>query len=193
MPSANLGGNQTASASLFTYESLDREERAVRYADEFADYAAASQQRFYRHAYLLCGDSDQARDLVQSTLLQLYRRWPRVRAARSIDAYAHKTLVRSFLDGRRKANRERAIRQRLGPPAPPLDSTPLRLTMLEALAQLPPRARAIVVLRYWEDLSVEQTADVMGCSAGNVKAQSSRALHSLRERLGTTFTDLIDT
>ena len=61
------------------------------------------------------------------------------------------------------------------------------MTLLAALSELPPRARAVVVLRFWDDLSIDQTAEALGCSAGTVKAQSSRALAVLRERLGADF------
>lgn len=65
----------------------------------------------------------------------------------------------------------------------------LRLALTEALATLPAKARAIVVLRYWEDMSIEQVAALLGCSEGNVKSQSARALCKLRDRLGGTLTD----
>jgi DNA-directed RNA polymerase specialized sigma24 family protein len=70
--------------------------------DDFAEFAAASEQRFYRHAYLLCHDREQARDLVQATLLKLYRVWRRIRRNEHLHAYAHRTLVRAYLDGQRR-------------------------------------------------------------------------------------------
>lgn len=154
--------------------------------EEFSGFARDRQQRMYRQAYLLCGETEQARDLVQSTLLKLYRAWPRIADSDYLDAYAHKTLVRTFLDGRRKWRRERDL-ERLPDPLAPTGSSDLRLTLLAALAELPPRSRATVVLRYWEDLSIEQTADALDCTTGTVKAQSSRALSVLRDRLGADF------
>jgi len=154
--------------------------------DEFAEYAGARQQRLYRQAYLLCGDPDKAQDLVQSTLLKLYRAWPSVRRADNLDAYGYKTLVRTFLDGERRWRRERDWFRRPDAAAAPR-SVDLRVTLLAALAELPAKARAVVVLRYWEDLSVEQTANALGCSTGTVKSHSSRALGLLRDRLGDDF------
>lgn len=162
----------------------------MRRDEEFAEFARARQQRMYRQAYLLCGEPEQARDLVQTTLLKLYRAWPRVSAATHVGAYAQTTLVRTFLESQRRWRREREL-QRLPDPPRSEGSADLRLTLLDALADLPARARAVVVLRYWEDLSIEQTAEALGCSAGTVKSQSTRALSTLRERLGS-FTVLND-
>ncbi|MGH3357324.1 MAG: SigE family RNA polymerase sigma factor [Nocardioidaceae bacterium] len=159
--------------------------------DDFAEFAASSEQRFYRHAYLLCGDAEQARDLVQTTLLKLYRVWDRVRRADHVHAYAHKTLIRTYMDTQRRSRRDRSLTS-LPEPKASGDRPELRLTVLAAIAELPPRARAAVVLRYWEDYSVAQTADIMSCSPGTVKAQSSRALGLLRDRLGDTFYQLIE-
>jgi RNA polymerase sigma-70 factor (sigma-E family) len=154
--------------------------------DEFSEFATARQQAMYRQAYLLCGNADAAQDLVQTTLLKLYRSWPRVVKADNLVAYGHKTMVRTYLDGQRRWRRERAWHARPdGAAASP--SSDLRMTLLAALSELPPRARAVVVLRFWDDLSIDQTAEALGCSAGTVKAQSSRALAVLRERLGADF------
>ncbi|MGC4937135.1 SigE family RNA polymerase sigma factor [Kribbella sp. DT2] len=152
----------------------------------FAEYAATHQQRMYRQAYLLTGDLHQAEDLVQATLLKLYRAWPRASEVEYLKAYSSKTLVRTYLHGRRKWRREHEL-SRLPAPARAADPTDLRLTLLAALADLPRRARAVVVLRFWDDLSVEQTAEALGCSQGTVKSQSNRALRLLRERLGENF------
>jgi RNA polymerase sigma-70 factor (sigma-E family) len=156
----------------------------MRRDEEFAEFARARQQRMYRQAYLLCGEPEHARDVVQTVLLKLYRAWPRVSQATYIDAYCHKTLVRTYLDGQRRRRREREL-HRLPEPPRSDGSAELRVTLLAALAELPARARAVVVLRYWEDLSIEQTAEALGCSVGTVKAQSSRALATLRDRLGS--------
>jgi RNA polymerase sigma-70 factor (sigma-E family) len=154
--------------------------------EEFSDYATARQQAMYRQAYLLCGNADAAQDLVQTTLLKLYRSWPKVVKADNLVAYGHKTMVRAYLDGQRRWRRERDWHARPDGAAA-RNSADLRVTLLAALAELPPRARAVIVLRYWEDLSIEQTAEALGCAAGTVKAQSSRALAVLRERLGADF------
>jgi RNA polymerase sigma-70 factor (sigma-E family) len=152
---------------------------------------AAGEQRFYRHAYLLCHDREQARDLVQATLLKLYPVWGRIRRNEHLHAYAHKTLIRTFLDGQRRFRRERDLVALPEPPAA-MDRPDLRVTVVDALAELPPRARAVVVLRYWEDYSIAQTAEVLSCSEGTVKAQTSRGLSLLRQRLGDSFYELIE-
>lgn len=159
--------------------------------EDFAEFAVASEQRFYRHAYLLCHDREQARDLVQATLLKLYPVWGRIRRNMHLHAYAHKTLIRTYLDGQRRSHRERDL---VALPEPPVatDRPDLRMTVVDALAELPPRARAVVVLRYWEDYSIAQTAEILSCSEGTVKAQSSRALSLLRQRLGDSFHELIE-
>jgi RNA polymerase sigma-70 factor (sigma-E family) len=159
--------------------------------DDFAEFAAASEQRFYRHAYLLCHDREQARDLVQATLLKLYRVWRRIRRNEHLHAYAHRTLIRAYLDGQRRFRRERDL---VALPEPPvaIDRPDLRMTVVDALDALPPRAKAVVVLRYLEDYSIAQTAEILSCSEGTVKAQSSRALMLLRQRLGNSFHELIE-
>ena len=154
---------------------------------EFAEFAATEQQRMFRRARLLAGDADTAQDLVQTTLVKLYVAWPRVDEPA---AYASRVLLRTFLDGRRRSRRERELHALPDPRRSETD--PARVvTVLGALAELPPRARAAVVLRYWEDLSVEQAAAVLGCSAGTVKSLSSRGLERLRELLIDTFEERV--
>ena len=155
---------------------------------EFAEFAATEQQRMYRRARLLAGDADAAQDLVQTTLVKLYVAWPRVEEPA---AYASRVLLRTFLDGRRRSQRERELHALPDPRRAEAD--PARVvTVLGALAELPPRTRAAVVLRYWEDLSVEQAAAVLGCSAGTVKSLSSRGLERLRELLHETFEERVE-
>ena len=161
--------------------------------EEFTEYAAARQNHLLRTAYLLCGDWHGAQDLTQTALLNLCKAWNRAKHADSIDAYAHKTLINVFIRSRRKLRRESELRaaalsgtSRLAA-APDPDRPENRLALLAALDELPVRARAVVVLRYWEDLSVEDTATALGCSTGNVKSQSSRALARLRVLLGDEF------
>ncbi len=164
--------------------------------EDFAAFARDRQQQLYRTAYLLSGNRDRAQDLVQSTLVALLKSWGRVREAENPDAYARTVLIRVFLTERRRLRREAEIHALAfaGPAAhaaAPEASTDLRLTILQALRSLPPKPRAMVILRYWEDLSVEQTAAVLGCSEGNVKSQCSRSLEKLRTLLGDRFTELV--
>ncbi|WP_436787600.1 SigE family RNA polymerase sigma factor [Yinghuangia sp. YIM S10712] len=157
-------------------------------ARDFTDYVRARQDRLLRTAYLLCGDRDRAQDLAQSTFTRLFRHWKHAQRADSVDAYARSVMVRIFLHEQRRSRHERTLHEKLDPPTAP-DRPDVRLSLLEAMAQLAPRARAVVVLRYWEDLSVEATAALLGCSEGNVKSQSSRALARLRELLPGDITN----
>jgi RNA polymerase sigma-70 factor (sigma-E family) len=162
---------------------------------DFTEFAQFRQRHLMRTAYLLCGDKQTAQDLTQTALLNLCRAWHRVRRVDGVDAYAHRVLINAYLAVQRKATRERKALWDKAWEAPaesasstaPDRTTELRLSLLAALDRLPPKARAVVVLRYWEDLSVEATAAALGCSPGNVKSQSSRALARLRTLLGDGF------
>lgn len=160
---------------------------------DFAEFARVRQRHLMRTAYLLCGDKQTAQDLTQTALLNLCRAWHRARRADDVDAYAHRVLINAYLNAQRKAHRERkalwdkaweAGFEQASDEGPGAD---LRLSLLAALDRLPPKSRAVIVLRYWEDLSVEATAAALGCSPGNVKSQSSRALAKLRALLGDGF------
>ncbi|MFD3698576.1 SigE family RNA polymerase sigma factor [Streptomyces sp. NPDC058646] len=150
---------------------------------DFEAFARASQRRLYRTAYLLCGNADSARDLTQTTLAKLFQHWRRVSAADHPEAYARTVLTRTFLAERRRRLRDLLAHTHAAPP-PPSEHAELRVTLLAALASLPPRARAVVVLRYWEDLSTERVAQLLRCSEGTVKSQCSRSLAKLRTQLG---------
>lgn len=150
--------------------------------EEFREFAVASQGHLRRSAYLLCGDWHFAEDLVQMAFDRIYRHWHRVRAADNPGAYSRQVVYRCFLDSRRKQLDELPL-EHLPEPESRADPTDTRLAVLDALDHLPPRTRAIVVLRYWEDMSVEQTAAILGITEGTVKSMSSRGLGLLRERL----------
>ncbi|MFF5917890.1 SigE family RNA polymerase sigma factor [Streptomyces flavochromogenes] len=152
----------------------------------FEEFARVAQQRLYRTAYLLCGDPETARDLTQTTLAKLYQHWRRAGTADHPHAYAKTVLTRTFLSERRRGLRDLLAFTRTGgmAPAPAADHTDLRVTLLAALAELPPRARAMVVLRYWDDQSVASVASLLRCGEATVKSQCSRSLARLRVRLG---------
>ncbi|MFJ6198705.1 SigE family RNA polymerase sigma factor [Micromonospora sp. NPDC092111] len=153
----------------------------------FAEYFAARSDAMRGTAYLLCGDWHRAEDLVQTAFTKLYLVWNRVSRHEVLDAYVRQILIRAFLDERRRGwwRRERVGGNDAERPTPP-DSPENRLMMLQALAVVPPRQRAVLVLRYWEDLSVEETAALLGCSPGTVKSQASRGLDTLRGLLSPT-------
>lgn len=154
---------------------------------EFTAYAAAAQQRLLRQGYLLTGSREAAQDLVQATLTKMYVAWPRID---NPPAYAYRTMMRGFLETRRRSERERQL-HRLSDAVPVASDPAHTLTVRAALAELPPRMRAVVVLRYWEDLSVEQTATALGCTTGTVKSTASRGLAQLRELLGGAFDERV--
>ncbi|TCC56261.1 SigE family RNA polymerase sigma factor [Kribbella pittospori] len=153
---------------------------------EFLEYAAAHRGRMLRTARLLTsGDAYWAEDLVQVALTKLYVHWTKVRREDGAARYADRILVNAFLDERRRLwrHREGSTDHLQDPdPAPGPDQAE-RLTVLQALAKLPRRQHAVVVLRYFRDLDVQATADLMGCSTGTVKSQTSHALTKLRDLL----------
>ncbi|GAA2026648.1 SigE family RNA polymerase sigma factor [Catenulispora yoronensis] len=155
--------------------------------EEFTEYAAASAKRLRDIAYLMCRDWHQAQDLTQAALAKVYVAWPRISRRESVDAYARQVLLREFLSGRRRlSSTERPIAEvpeRVGRE----DQADLRLTLLDALATLSPNQRAALVLRYWEDRSVEHVAEIMRTSPGSVKSLCFRGLQVLRAQLGTEF------
>jgi RNA polymerase sigma-70 factor (sigma-E family) len=154
--------------------------------DEFTSFAEAAASRLLGTAFLLCGDWHGAEDLTQTTLAKVFAAWYRIRNQDSAHAYAQRTLLNTyFVDCRRKRRGEvlsgdtREFPERATEP----QTLELRLELTDALATLSPKARAVVVLRYWEDMSIEQVAAHLGCSPGNVKSQSARALDKLRRLL----------
>jgi len=162
--------------------------------DEFTAFAEAASSRLLNTAYLLCGDWHTAEDLTQTTLARVFAAWHRISKQDAAFAYARRTLLNAyFVDCRRTRRGDVLVgSDELAAGAVEPSSPELRLTLMDALAALPPKARVIVVLRYWEDMSVEQVAAQVGCSTGNVKSQSARALGRLRTLLNATFTDSDD-
>jgi RNA polymerase sigma-70 factor (sigma-E family) len=149
----------------------------------FVEFAHAARGRLRRTAYLMCGDWDQASDHVQEALIRVYVAWPRLTRAGGEYAYARKAVVSAFIDHARRRSSTEVVGD-TGAEVPSgqdvAELVTARAALLSALADLPPRQRACVVLRYFEDLSVIDTATVLGCSEGTVKSQTSRALVSLR-------------
>ncbi|MFE6284812.1 SigE family RNA polymerase sigma factor [Streptomyces sp. NPDC057877] len=155
-------------------------------ADEYAEFAAVRAGHLYRSACLLtAGDTHLAEDLVQETLGRLYVSWHRVSRAGNPAGYAQTVLTRTFLaQKRRRSSTERATDAVPESADTRGGDTALRLTLLDALAQLSAKDRAVVVLRYWEDRSVEETADVLHVSSAAVRTRCVRALARLRTLLG---------
>ncbi|MEV4414944.1 SigE family RNA polymerase sigma factor [Catellatospora sp. NPDC049609] len=157
--------------------------------DGFREYAGSRLEGWRRTAYLLSGDWHLADDMVSSALTGLYRHWDRVSRMDNPDAYIRTCLLRAMLNERRRPwRRERSfdVLPDRAATTPPPDGVADREAVVALLAELPARRRAVLVLRYFCDLSVEQTAAELGCSAGTVKSQTSRALEALRARLQGT-------
>ncbi|MFG1898615.1 SigE family RNA polymerase sigma factor [Micromonospora zamorensis] len=157
----------------------------------FAEYFAARSGAMRGTAYLLCGDWHRAEDLVQTAFVKLYRVWNRISRHEVLDSYVRQILIRTFLDERRRGwwRRERVGGEDADQVAPP-DSAESRLVLLQALARVAPRQRAVLVLRYWEDLSVEDVAALLECSPGTVKSQAARGLDTLRGLLAPTYSGI---
>jgi len=163
-------------------------------ADEqaFTEFAVASRTRLRRTAYLMCGDWDRAGDHVQEALVRVYLRWPRLQRQGGELAYARRAVASVVID----ESRRRSSRELPAPPDPTRATTEDvaaavtdRAALLAALGGLAPRQRACVVLRYFEELDVRETAAVLGCSEGTVKSQTSRALAALRSTFESASRD----
>ncbi|MDO9458112.1 SigE family RNA polymerase sigma factor [Nocardioides sp.] len=157
---------------------------------EFSAYVAAHRVRMVRAALLLTGGAyAEAEDLVQTVLVRLYLRWGRVSRVEDPVGYGMRALTNVFLDERRRAHRRREVvsdHDADGPrPGDQMAEHDVRATVFAALAALPPRQRAVVVLRHFLDHDVAGTADALGITEGTVKSQNAKALTRLRELLGT--------
>jgi RNA polymerase sigma-70 factor (sigma-E family) len=153
--------------------------------DEFVAFAEACRPSLRRTAYLLCGDWDRAADLTQEALVRVYVAWPRLED-RGLRSYARRAVTSVAVDqARKRSSREVPVPQvedRVGDTVrDPTDQVGDRLLLMSALAELPARQRACVVLRYYDDLSVESVAEALGCRTGTVKSQTARGLEALRE------------
>jgi len=154
---------------------------------DFVAFATAAAPRLRNAAFLMCRDWHLAQDLTQITLAKMYASWGRIRRAENVDAYSRKVLVNALLDQRRRRSGTEVVLADLPERAGPATDGDLRMTLLDALATLPVGDRAIVVLRHWEDRSVEAVAEILGVSASVVKMRNSRALARLRALLGEDF------
>jgi RNA polymerase sigma-70 factor (sigma-E family) len=150
---------------------------------DYREFAAARAAPLFRLAFLMCGNWHEAEDLVQTTLASMFVSWSRLRRGNSLEAYARRVLVNAFLSQRRlRRSRETPIAQFADVTAPAVDQD-LRLTLVAALRQLPPRSRAVVVLRYLEDHNIQYVAELMDVSPAAVKSLNARGLAQLRELL----------
>lgn len=152
--------------------------------DDFAHYVRARTPALIRTAYLLTGDQHRAEDLVQEALIRTYRAWRRVRDGYP-DAYTRKVMYHLNISRRRLRSSSEVVTSE--PPEPTARGRPdefetaaTRIALQAALGQLAPRQRAVIVLRYFEDVTEAEAAEVLGVSVGTIKSQTARALARLR-------------
>jgi RNA polymerase sigma-70 factor (sigma-E family) len=166
-------------------EQVEEVPMRSRHDAAFDEFATTELPRARRAAYLMCGDWAEAEDLAQQALVRLYRAWPRLERDRSLHGWMTTTLTRLWIDEVRRRGR-RPVVLVAEPPDRPTDvdtDGSERDHLLAVLATLPPRQRACLVLRFWEDLSVAETARALGCSDGTVKSLTHHGVRAMRDRL----------
>lgn len=163
----------------------------------FAEFVALRRDALVRAACLLTGDPHAAEDLVQTALVRVWPRWRRISARGDADAYVRTVLMNTFLTSvRRRRWREviadpgvaEALDQGRAAPAPG-DAVELRLHLWHLLAGLSAGQRAVLVLRYYLDLSEQETAATLGCSVGTVKSQAAKGTARLRSNIAAVARD----
>jgi len=161
-------------------------------SEEFREFVRERGSPLHQSAYLLCGDWHIAYDLVQETLVKAYRHWPRVQRADNPDAYVRGILLNEARDRWRRPEGAVSVARFTAEPTAPdaADDIARRDQLLRALLELPLQQRMTVVLRYLEGMTQGETAQLLGCSEGTVKSQSSRALGTLRKFLIRTESKL---
>ncbi|GAA2273904.1 SigE family RNA polymerase sigma factor [Glycomyces scopariae] len=154
---------------------------------EFCEYVQDTRDALLRTAYLTCGDWHRAEDAVQTSLIKLYGAWNRTRRA-TVDAYTRRILANVLVDQTRRGwfRRERAFADPPPDHAEEPDAAEGQAEAAAILARLPLKQRATLVLRFWEDRSVEETARIMRCSTGTVKSNTARGLRTLRDHFATS-------
>lgn len=170
---------------------------------EFSKFAVEHRDALLRTAFLLTGDRGLAEDLVQTALVKAYLAWGRIRSRDAAGAYTRRIMVTTAISWRRRrwwrAERPSAVGSVETQGIDPQDGAALgdlvtdRAWVWDAVQSLPPRQRAVVVLRFYTDLTEQQTAEAMECSVGTVKSQTHDALATLRRRLGSRLGDLVGT
>ena len=147
----------------------------------FRTFVVERQTVLRRRAFMLCGNWADGDELVQEALARVYVAWPRIQAGAEA-AYTRRTMLNLYLNDQRKRRRE-VLTDETPEPAPSEHDRELALTLTALLEDLPDKQRAVIVLRFWEDLTVPQIAECTGVPEGTIKSQISRALAALRERL----------
>jgi len=155
----------------------------------FSEFVEARSASLFRTAYLMVGDHHLAEDLLQEALVKTLLAWPRLYDHATVDAYTRRIIVTTSISWRRRRSFHERPSEHL-PERLETDASDAVVThdaVIAALLRVPPRQRAAIVLRYYQDLTEAQTAEVLGCSVGAVKSQVSAGLSRLRETLGDRF------
>ena len=161
---------------------------------DFTEFVAARSKQLIRLAYVLTGDQQTAEDLLQNALIKAAAHWGQIHSAP--EAYVRKIMYREQVSWLRRRSRRPETAMAQVPDFPAGEqpvSVEARLTLQDALRALPPRMRAVLVLRYLEDLPESQVADILGCSVGTVRSQTHKAVTQLRSALpslGLTGTEV---
>ncbi|MDP4505303.1 SigE family RNA polymerase sigma factor [Nonomuraea turcica] len=148
--------------------------------DDFREFVLARQQALMRTAYLLTGDAHLAEDLLQSVLIKVAGQWSKLSGGGNPEAYTRKALVNQYISWKRRPRPEAPSADLPERGASYDDAALQRIMLRKALAKLTPKQRAVIVLRFWEDLTEAQTAEALGCALGTVKSQAHHALSRLR-------------
>lgn len=168
--------------------------RGDRMDERFAAYVRKSGDRHLRVAVLLTGDWHAAKDLVQASLVKLYRAWPRLDTGADPDAYLRRIMINTHRSWwRARWRRETPAAELPERPAgeDPADRLALAAPVRQAMATLPRQQRAVLVLRYCEDIPEAEVAALLGCAVGTVKTHAHRGLRALRDLLGELFPGLM--
>lgn len=173
----------------FARWTLARRTQRAAQDEEFTAFVATAAPRLRRVAYLMCGDWHLAQDLTQTTLARMYASWGRIWRHANLEAYSRRVLMNAVFDQRKRRSNTEIVLAELpeAAHAGAQATIELHVTLMTALATLPPRDQAIVVLRYWEDHSVQTVAEILDLSATMVTTRSARALTKLRVLLGDEF------
>lgn len=152
--------------------------------EEYVEYVSARLPALKRLAFLLCGDDHGADDLVQESVTKLYVRWHSARKATNLDGYVRTIVVRTHIDNRRRPwSRVRLFSQPPDEGRPESSGPEDRALLRAALATLPPGQRTVLVLRFLYDLPVADVSELLACSQGTVKSQTSHGLANVRQAL----------
>jgi RNA polymerase sigma-70 factor (sigma-E family) len=164
----------------------------VRDVAAFSEFAEACTPSLFRTAYLMVGDHQLAEDLLQEALVKTLIAWPRLHDRANLEAYTRRIVVTTSVSWRRRRSFHERPSEKLPERAgvDPTEVVTTHHTVVAALMTVPPRQRAAIVLRYYQDLTEAQTADIMGSSVGTVKSQVSAGIKRLRAVLGESFDEL---